>query len=179
MERVMLKGLRVLACAVLMIVLGCGGGGQAIAARPPLPIHQDLGSLVKATPLIIVGKVVEIRPGRVAASGEGRLQFNDVHIVVEKRLKGKPSNEIVVEQVDMSRAVFVSEVGPPYKRDERYLLLLERGEGDRYITVIQGRYLLRGGVVEPLDPGPAADRLKGMAEAKVIEEIDAMARKGQ
>lgn len=172
-------GLQVLAYAVLMVVLGCGGGGQASAARPPLPIHQDLQSLVQDTPLIIVGKVVDIQPGRVAGSGEGRLQFNDVRVMVEKRLKGNPSNEIVVEQVDMSRQVVVSEVGPPYKRGERYLLLLRRGEGDRYITVIQGRYLLRRGVIEPLDPGPAADRLKSMAEAKVIEEIGAIVSKGQ
>jgi hypothetical protein len=162
-----------------MVVFGCGGGGHAVAARPPLPIHQDLQSLVQATPLIVVGKVISIQPGRVAGTGEGRLQFNDVHVKVEKQLKGSPSNEVIVEQVDMSRAVVVSEVGPPYKRGERYLLLLQRGEGDRYITVIQGRYLLRRGVVEPLDPGPAADRLKGLAEDKVVEEIDAIVKKGQ
>jgi len=175
----MQNGFRILACAIFMIALGCGAGEQAIAARPPLPIHQDLQSLVQATPLIIVGKVVDIQPGRVAGSGEGRLQFNDVRVMVEKRLKGNPPHEVVVEQVDMSGRTFISEVGPPYRPGERYLLFLGRGEGERYIPVIQGRYRLKGGTVDPLDPGPAADGLKGVAEAKAIEEIDAIIRKGK
>ena len=172
-------GFRGIAIVAFATALGCGGGGQAIAARPPLPIHQDLQSLVQATPLIIVGKVADIQPGRVAGSGEGRLQFNDVRVMVEKRLKGNPPHEVVVEQVDMSRRVFISEVGPPYRRGERYLLFLGRGEGERYIPVIQGRYRLKGSTVDPLDPGPAADGLKGMAETKAIEEIDAIVRKGK
>lgn len=173
----MQNGFLILACAIFTVALGCGGGREAIAARPPLPIHQDLQSLVQATPLILVGQVAGIQPGRVAGSGEGRLQFNDVRVTVEKRLKGNPAAEIIVEQVDMSRRIFTSEVGPPYKRGERYLLLLQRGEGDRYITVIQGRYLLQRGVVEPLDPGPAADPAKGKDEASFIKAIEDILRK--
>jgi hypothetical protein len=158
-----------------LALTACVGGGQtALAARPPLPIHRDLRSLVEATPLIIVGRVMDIRPGRVAGSGEGQLQFNDVRVMVEKRLKGNPSHEVVVEQVDMSRSVVVSEIGPPYRRGERYLLFLERGEGDRYITVVQGRYLLKARSVHPLEPGPAADAMKGLEEGKALQAIAAI-----
>jgi hypothetical protein len=160
--------------ALMAGVAGCGGGSAASAARPPLPIHQDLQSLVQATPLIIVGQVGGIQPGRTAGSGEGRLQFNDVRIGVERRLKGEPPPALVVEQVDVAGRILTLEVGPPYKRGERYVLFLQRGEGERFITAIQGRYKLKAGSVDPLVPGPVADNLKGMKEAKFIKEIEAI-----
>ena len=164
--------------ALMAGVAGCGGGSAASAALPPLPIHQDLQSLVQATPLILVGQVAGLQPGRVAGSGEGRLQFNDVRVTVEKRLKGNPAAEIIVEQVDTTGRVFTSEVGPAYKRGERYLLFLRPGEGERYITTTQGRYLLKAGAVRPIDGGPVADNLKGKEEAQLIEAIEAIVRKG-
>lgn len=161
----------------LMAALACEGGGSVSAVPPPGPIYQDLPSLVQAAPLIIVGKVVGIQPGRVAGEGEARLQFNDVQMGVERRLKGEPPAPLVVEQVAIAGRVLSPEVGPPYQRGERYLLFLRPGEPGRHITIPQGRYLLKGGTVHPIIPGPVADKLKGIEEAKLTEEITAIVEK--
>lgn len=170
-----MRSARILTVLVSLAVgIGCDGGGQVSPARPPGPIAQDLPSLVQAAPLIIVGKVVGIQPGRTAGEGEARLQFNDVQMSVERRLKGGPPAPLVVEQVAIAGRVLSPEVGPPYQRGERYLLFLRPGEPGRHITIPQGRYLLKEGSVHPTEPGPAADKVKGMDEAKFIEEIAAI-----
>lgn len=167
----------------IAIVIGCGGGRSVFAAPPQSitdddDIQQDLAGLVRAAPLIVVGRVADIQPGRTAGSGEGRLQFNDVRVTVEKRLKGEPPAALIVEQVDMTGRTFFG-LGPAYKTGERYALFLRRGEGHRYITIPQGRYLLRWwGGVRPTQAGPVADKMKGMEESKFIEEIAAMLRSG-
>ncbi len=165
------------------VVIGCSGGRPVFAAPPQSiatedVIQQDLAGLVRAAPLIVVGRVADIQPGRSAGSGEGRLQFNDVRVTVEKRLKGEPPAALIVEQVDMTGRVFIG-LGPAYKTGERYVLFLRRGEGNRYITIPQGRYLLRWwGGVRPTQAGPVADKTKGMGESKFIEEIAAIVRSG-
>jgi hypothetical protein len=126
--------------------------------------------------IINLGKVEAIRPGRTAGEGEARLQFNDVQITVEKTLKGEPPIPLVVEQVAIAGRVLSPEVGPPYQRGERYVLFLRPGEPTRYITIPQGRYQLKGGTVHTTEVGPVADKMKGMAEAKFIEEILATVR---
>jgi len=168
---------------LVAIVIGCGGGGLVLAVPPQSVasedvIQQDLAGLVRAAPLIVVGKVADIQPGRVAGSGEGRLQFNDVRVTVERRLKGEPPAALILEQVDMTGRTFIG-LGPAYKTGERYMLFLRPGEGDRYITIPQGRYLLRWwGGVRPTQAGPVADKLKGMGESKFIEEIGAIVGSG-
>ncbi|MGH7428430.1 MAG: hypothetical protein ACREJ4_08780 [Candidatus Methylomirabilaceae bacterium] len=165
------------------IVIGCGGGRPVLAVPPSSitgddVIQQDLAGLVRAAPLIVVGRIADIQPGRVAGSGEGRLQFNDVRLTVERRLKGEPPATLIVEQVDMTGRVFIG-LGPAYKSGERYVLFLRRGEGDRYITIPQGRYLLRWwGGVRPTQAGPVADKVNGMGESKFIEEIAAIVLRG-
>lgn len=165
------------------IVLGCGGVRPVFAAPRQSSavedvIQQDLAGLVRTAPLIIVGRVADIQPGRTAGSGEGRLQFNDVRVTVERRLKGEPPADLIVEQVDMAGRVFIG-LGPAYKIGERYVLFLRRGEGNRYITIPQGRYLLRWwGGVRPTEAGPVADKVKGIGESKFIEEIGAIVRSG-
>ncbi|MBI2903169.1 MAG: hypothetical protein HYY12_06235 [Candidatus Methylomirabilis oxyfera] len=165
------------------VVIGCGVGRPVFAVPPPSItdediIHQDLPGLVRAAPLIVVGRVVDIKPGRTAGSGEGKLQFNDVRVTVEKRLKGEPPAALIVEQVDMTGRVFIG-LGPAYKTGERYVLFLRRGEGDRHLTIPQGRYLLRWwGVVRPTETGPVADKVKGTGESKFVEEIAAIVRRG-
>jgi len=170
---------KLLASLLLALTTGvaCGGGGLAASATPPpFAIVEDLPGLVDAAPLIIVGKVVEIQPGRIAGEGAGRLQFNDVRVGVEKRLKGEAPGAVVVEQVDMTGRRVLG-IGPAYKGGERYLLFLRQGEGERYITITQGRYLLSRGSVRPTEPGLVADKVKGMDEAKFIEEIEAIVRR--
>lgn len=172
-------GWRILVSVSLALTLSLGCGGHwSYAAPPPGPIYQDLPALVAATPLIIVGKVVDIRAGRIAGSGEGRLQFNDVRVSVERQLKGKPGASVIVEQVDMSGRIVLG-AGPAYKTGERYVLFLRPGEGHRYITIPQGRYLLVGGSVRPIDVGPAVETIKGKTEVRFIEEIEAIVRTGR
>ena len=127
---------------VLPILLGAvltagsaGAGGRVAAAPPPGAVAQDLPELVHTASLVVVGRVVEVRAGRSAGSGEGRLQFNDVHISVERRLKGDPPATIVVEQVAPAGRVVSSEVGPPYKPGERDVLFMREGEGHRYVVL--------------------------------------------
>lgn len=158
----------------LVVSISCEVDDAVYAAPPPDQIHQDLASLVQAAPLIIVGKVVDIQLGRIAGEGEAQLQFNDVHVGVERLLKGEPPDPLIVEQVAVAGQVLTPAVGPPYKRGERYVLFLRKGEGRRHITITQGRYLLQGGTVHPTEPGLAADKMKGMDEAKLIEEIAAI-----
>jgi len=165
------------------VVIGCGWG-RPVLAEPPQSIaaedviQQNLAGLVRAAPLIVVGRVADIQPGRTAGSGEGRLQFNDVRVTVERRLKGEPPADLIVEQVDMTGRTFFG-VGPAYKTGERDVLFLRRGEGHRYITIPQGRYLLSWwGGVRPTQAGPVADKTKGMRESTFIEQIAAMVRSG-
>ena len=165
---------------ILALLIGSGGsgGGLATAAPPPGSVAPDLPSLVRATPLIIVGKVLSLQPGRIAGEGEGRLQFNDVRVGVEKRLKGDAPETVVVEQVDMTRRrVLTPEVGPVYKPGERYVLFLSPGEGPRYITLGgQSRYLIDGQTVRAVGVGPVADQVKSADAAKFIEQIQSLAR---
>lgn len=169
--------------SVLLISLAAGltaggacAGGRAVAAPPPGPVAQDLPDLVRMAPLVVVGKVVEVRAGRVAGSGEGRLQFNDVHVSVERRLKGDPPATIVIEQVAPTGRAFSSEVGPPYKPGERDVLFLRPGEGHRYVVLPQGRYRLERGTVHPIGPGSVAEKARGVDEVRFLGEIEAIAQ---
>lgn len=159
--------------------LDSGGGKRVYAAPPPGLIVQDLLTLVGATPVIIVGKVVGIQTGRTSGEGDARLKFNDVRMSVERRLKGEMPPTVIVEQLAAAGRTVTSEVGPPYKRGERYLLFLRPGEDGRYISVTQGRYLLTKGAVHPTEPGLVADKFKGMDESSFIEEIEAIVREGK
>lgn len=149
----------------------CSSPTQVSPTPAPFPVAQDLPSLIRDAPLIIVGRVTGIQPGRVAGEGEGQFRFNDVRITVEKQLKGKVSAEVLVEQLAKAGPTVTSEVGQPYEKGQRYVLFLRPGEGVRYIASTQGRYLLRDGAVQPTEPGPVADKLKGMDEAKFIARV--------
>jgi hypothetical protein len=168
---------------VLPILLGAvlaasaGTGGRVAAAPPPGAGAEDLPELVQAASLVVIGRVVEVRTGRSAGSGEGRLQFNDVHISVERRLKGNPPATIVVEQVAPAGRVASSEVGPPYKPGERDVLFMREGEGHRHVVLPQGRYRLDRGTVHPIGPGPVAERAQGVDEARFVGEIEAVAER--
>ena len=164
----------VFALLALSVGVACGKSEPVSAARPPGPIARDLASLVLGAPLIIVGEVVKLQPGRIAGKEEARLQFNDVHVRVERRLKGEPPDVVVVEQIAIGGHTFISEVGPPYRPAERYVFFLHPGDGTRYITTSQGRFLLKAGRVRPTDPGPVADAFKGKDEAKFIAEVQAI-----
>ncbi|MGH7410903.1 MAG: hypothetical protein ACREJ6_07595, partial [Candidatus Methylomirabilis sp.] len=145
----------------LTVGVVCGGGvSVASATAPPFLIAQDLAGLVQAAELVVVGKVIEMKPGRIAGEGDARLQFNDIRVTVEKRLKGEPTGTVTVEQVDMTGRFFLSGVGPAYNVGERYVLFLRPGEGDRHFPLTQGRYLLARGSVRPTEEGPAADKVK-------------------
>jgi hypothetical protein len=166
---------------VLPILLGAvltasvGTGGWVAAAPPPGAGGEDLPELVQAASLVVVGRVLEVRAGRSAGSGEGRLQFNDVYISVERRLKGNPPATIVVEQVAPAGRVVSSEVGPQYKPGERDVLFMREGEGHRHVVLAQGRYRLERGTVHPIGPGPVAERARGVDEARFIGELEAVA----
>ena len=164
---------------LLPILLGAvltAGSAAMAAAPPPGAVAQDLPEFVQAASLVVVGRVVEVRAGRSAGSGEGRLYFNDVHISVERRLKGDPPATIVVEQVAPAGRVVSSEVGPPYKPGERDVLFMREGEGHRHVVLPQGRYRLEGGTVHPIEPGPVAERARDVDEAKFVGEIEAVAQ---
>ncbi len=143
----------------------------AFGARPPGPIHPDLESLVNAAPVIIAGTITDIKPGRIVGSGDERLAFNDVLVTVTTSFKGIEGASLVVEQVAGAEHVVSPEVGTPYRKGERYVLFLRQGEGQRYITVGQGRYELRDGSVRPLDSGPAADIVTSWDENRFVEKL--------
>src|SRR2546426_8019399 len=148
---------------LLGAVLTAGSAGTAArvaAAPPPGAIAEDLPELVHAASLVVVGRVVEVRAGRSAGSGEGRLQFNDVHISVERRLKGEPPATIVVEQVASAGRVVSSEVGPPYNPGERDVLFMRGGEGHRHVVLPQGRYRLARGPAQATGAGAGAGRAR-------------------
>ncbi|MEK6711258.1 MAG: hypothetical protein AABZ64_11850 [Nitrospinota bacterium] len=106
-----------------------------------------------------------MKPGRVAGRGDARLEFNDVRVRVEKRLKGEAPQAITVEEVSQARRVVISPAGPPFQPGERYVLFLMRGEGDRYVPVPpRGRFYLEGGRVGPLD----------IEEAKFLQQIESI-----
>ena len=155
--------------ALMGMLFGFGQALQVLAAPPPpFQMGQDLPNLVQRASLIIVGKVVDVKAGRVAGEGEARLEFDDVRVSVEKRLKGEAPAEVVVELVSQKRRVVIfPQIGPPYKPDERYVLFLTPGEGGRFVAIVpRGRLFLEGGRVGPLD----------MDEAKFIEEIQTLVR---
>ena len=157
-----------------LAVTACSNGKHVSPTPAPFPIAKDLPSLVQAAPLVIVGKIEGIQRGRTAGEGEAQLQFKDVQVRVEKRLKGEAQTEVLVEQLAVAGRTVTSEVGPAYEPGARYVLFLRPGEGNRYITLTQGRYLLRRGRVHPTEPGLVADKLKDMDETKFIEKIEAI-----
>ena len=164
------------ACLIAVIgSVGCYETYTAAAPPPGAPIVSDLTGLVRAAPLIIVGRVIEIKPGREAGEGEALLRFNDIRIEVEQRLKGQSEATVVVEQVDMTGRI-VPDLGPPYRAGERYVLFLQPGEPSRFITIRQGRYRLDDQKAKSLQIGPVADRLEGKPEAELIKEITALAQ---
>jgi hypothetical protein len=128
--------------------------------------------LVAATQVIAVGTVVAVAPGRAVVVGEDRLTFNDISVRIERLLKGKLDNPFVLEQVAYVEKIVSPGIGPPYRVGERYVLFLQPGEGHRFIPVIQGRYRIARGLVTPLDPGPAADSVRGLSEAQVLMQIE-------
>lgn len=132
------------------------------SAPPPFRPARDLPALVEGASLIIVGKIEGVKPGRVAGQGDAQLEFNDVRVQVEKRLKGEAPQVITVEEVSQARRVVISPMGPPFQAGERYVLFLMRGEGERYVPLPRGRFYLEGGRVGPLD----------MEEAKFLGQIE-------
>ena len=175
-----MKHCRSVLIVLLALSVGILWGGlprDVLGVPPPGPIAKDLPSLVKASALIIVGEVVDVRQGRTAGEGEARLQFQDVHLRVERRLKGEAPAVVVVEQLPSVGPTVTSEVGPPFQREDRYLLFLRPGEGTRYIPITQGRYFLREGRTTPTEPGLVADRVSGMTEAEFVQEIDGIVRR--
>jgi hypothetical protein len=171
-----MRGVLPILLAAVLTAASAGAAGRVAAAPPPGAVAQDLPELVRVASLVVVGRVVEVRAGRSAGSGEGRLQFNDVHINVERRLKGDPRATIVVEQVAPAGRVVSSEVGTPYKPGERDVLFMREGEGHRHVVLPQGRYRLEGGTVYPIGPGPVAERARGVDESRFLGEIEAVAR---
>src|SRR3989442_3991489 len=117
--------------AVLTAASVCAGG-RASAAPPPGPVARDLPELVRAAPLVVVGRVVEVRPGRSAGSGEGRIQFSEVHISVERRLKGDPLATIIVEQVAPAGSTVSPGVWPSDNVWERDVVFLGACDGSRH-----------------------------------------------
>ena len=165
--------------AVLLIIsicTQCGTGSQVSPTPSPFPVAKDIGSLARSVPVIVVAKIGELQPGRTVGEGDARLTFNDVHVTVERRLKGQLPAELIVEQLTLAGRKASSEVGPAYEPGERYVLFLLPGEGNRYVTATQGRYLLRKGRVHPTEPGSVADKFREAEEAKVIADIEARLR---
>ena len=169
-----MRSLALLMSLVLLCALTqCKGPDKTSRTSASFQIPKDLSSLVQSVGVIVVGKVSGVPAGRTTGEGDARLQFNDVRITVEKRLKGDAPAEVVVEQLAAAGRTVTSEVGPRYERGERYVLFLRSGEGTRYVTSTQGRYLLRGGRVWPTEPGLVAENFKGMDEARFVGEIQA------
>jgi hypothetical protein len=132
---------------------------------------ENLRDLVEESELIVVAEVAEVKPGRSVQTREETLQFNDVTLTVEQVLKGEETASVTVEQLETGGRPVSAEVGPPYQEGQRYVLFLQPGEGDRQVTVPQGRFLLEGGEVEPTQPGDIAQEVEGMKEAQFIREI--------
>lgn len=156
------------------VMFGLSGRGHP--APPPFSLVRDIPELVRSVPIIIVGKVTGIQPGRISGSGDSRLGFTDVRIRVEKSLKGSSPPKVAVEQVSGAGKKFTSEAGPPYYKGQRYLLFLRPGEGGNYIPIPQGRFFLEKGKIIPVGPGILADKVKGMSEARMIEKIKSVIR---
>jgi hypothetical protein len=143
-----------------------------LSGLPPGPVAEDLESLVEMSPVIIVGQVVGIQPGRSVETPEGPLEFNDVQVQIERPLKGDVSGDLIVEQLSLEEGVISPEIGPPYGEGERYVLFLTQGEGERYVTVSQGRYLIENGQIRSLQPGIVADEVNGMDAQQFINQIE-------
>src|SRR5688572_30688388 len=109
-KRDTMRGVLPILLSAVLTAGSAGVGGRVAATPPPGAVAENLPELVRVASLVIVGRVVEVRAGRSAGSGEGRLQFNDVHISVERRLKGDPPATIVVEQVAPAGRVVSPEV---------------------------------------------------------------------
>lgn len=153
----------------------CSARSQVSSTPAPFPVAKDLAGLVHSVPLIVVAKVAELRQGRTVGKGDAYFQFNDVRMIVEKCLKGQPPQELLVEQLANAGSSVSAEVGPAYHRGERYVLFLRTGEGNRYVTAREGRYILRKGRVYPTEPGLVADKFRDAEEAKFIVQIETAA----
>ncbi len=166
-----------LGASAFLVSTGCS---LSVTTTPPAEVaEEDLSGLVRAAELIVVGRIVSVQPGRAAGEGEARLQFNDVLVDIENQLKGEVRAPVTIEQVDTSGRVFSSEVGPPYRTGERYLLFLVRGEGNRYISIVNGRFLARSGRVRPVQSRSLAGNPKEMEEERFLQRIKRIVSSGQ
>jgi hypothetical protein len=161
----------VLLLGVLSMMLTHSCGAPSTDALPPGPAVETLQDLVDGSELIVVAQVSEVKPGRTVETQEEELQFNDVILEVEQMLKGEANDSVTVEQLDAEGKPVSAEVGDPYDEGQRYVLFLQPGEGDRQVTLPQGRFLLEGGEVKPTQPGDVAQEVEGMKEAQFIQQI--------
>ena len=174
-----LPSLLLLAVFLLLAGGACNNNRESSATPPPSPLHENISDLVNAAPVIVVGQVSEIKAGRVAGSGEGRLMFNDIFVKVEKPVKGHTPPIILLEQVAAEGRIFSSEVGPAFERGERDVLFLQLVEGDRYVIMPQGRYKLKRGSVDAVSGGLVADKVNNMKEAEFVAQIVAITQEKQ
>ncbi len=172
-------GVAVLATAVLA---ACAPGQDEPREGEARGLHQEvapvgeelaghLRRLASRAPTVVVGRVAEIRPGRVA--GPDRLQFQDVRLTTEEVLKGDPgTSDVVVEQVSSEGRVVLD--FEPFQVDGRYLVFLRSSgtEPGRQVILPGGRFELVEDRVRAMDPEPVAEGTVWSEEA-VLEVVRA------
>lgn len=144
--------------AVLVLAGACapddGDPHELAPAGEELTDH--LRRVAAGAPIVIVGRVSSIEPGRVA--GPDRLQLQDVRLEVEERLKGDAAiSNVLLEQVASDgRTVLGFE---PYHMDGRYLLFLRpsQTEAGRQVVLPGGRFELAEGRARALHPDPVME----------------------
>ncbi len=157
--------------ALVLLLLGVSACKDAQPeSSPPLP--GPMRNLVNQAPVILLGQVEDLSPGRVAGPPEDQLLFQNVRIGVDRLLKGRGVGEsIVVEQVDPSGRVVLGV--RTYSQEERYVLFVRpsESEGGIHVVLRQGRYLVEGETVRSTEPGPVANQVNGMQLDDFLAEV--------
>ena len=139
-------------------------------------------ALARGADAVVVARVVDVRPGRVAYSdnGEDVLPFQVVELEVQRAIKGASEGErLLVERAGgtdpAGHSVFLDADGGDFEVGRDYMLFLSRQpEGDLFYQVNhQARYEVKAGRLAGVDP---ADTVVARFHGRTLDEGLALAR---
>lgn len=156
-------------------------GSRQLSATAWERVFDTPRALVRGVDAVVLARVVDVRPGRVAYSdnGEDALPFQVVELEVQRAIKGaRESERILVERaggVDPAgESVFLDADGGDFEIGRDYMLFLRhQPEGELFYQVNhQGRYEVKAGRLAGVDP---ADTVVARFHGRSLDEGLALA----
>lgn len=163
-------------------------GSRRLSATAWERVFDTPRGLARGADAVVLARVVDVRPGRVAYSdnGEDALPFQLVELEVQRAVKGARETErLLVERAGgidpEGQSVFLDADGGDFEVGRDYLLFLKRQpDGELFYQLNhQARYEVKAGRfagVEPSDPVVARFHGRNLDEGIALAEAAARPR---